>query len=262
MKDEYRLEAVFYDKIWGRHDYDIDAGFLRDLFQKHDCRSILDVGCGTGNHVLRLWRMGYEVAGVDISPTMLRIARSKVKGAKLRFFQGEMKTLRAIIPKHMKFDAAIALGQVSSHLYSDHDVQVFLKSLLTILKEGGLFVFSARNAAKIKEEYLNKLVLDHLMNEKRMQLAILAQNSRDANDPNVIVWRPIYLMNEDGKVDLQVREHRLRWFEFSTLKKLLTKNYFDIDAVLSGPSRERFEEQKHIEMWFVATAHQERKQNR
>jgi ubiquinone/menaquinone biosynthesis C-methylase UbiE len=29
--------------------------------------------------------MGYEVAGVDISPTMLRIARSKVKGAKIRF---------------------------------------------------------------------------------------------------------------------------------------------------------------------------------
>jgi len=85
MKDEYRLEAGFYDKIWGRHDYDIDSGFLEDLFQKHDCRSILDVGCGTGNHVLRLWRMGYEVAGVDISPTMLRIARSKVKGAKIRF---------------------------------------------------------------------------------------------------------------------------------------------------------------------------------
>jgi hypothetical protein len=39
------------------------------------------------------------------------------------------------------------------------------------------------------------------------------------------------------------------------------KNDFDIDAVLSGPSRERFEEQKHIEMWFVATARIKRKQN-
>jgi len=254
MKDEYRLEAGFYDKIWGRHDYDIDAGFLEDLFQKHDCRSILDVGCGTGNHVLRLWRMGYEVAGVDISPTMLRIARSKVKGAKIKFFRGEMKTLRAIIPKHMKFDAAISLGQVSSHLYSDHDVQVFLKSLLTILKEGGLFVFSARNAAKINNEYLNRLLLDHVLDEGKMQIVVLAQNCRDLKDPNTIVWRPIYLMKKSGKVDLQMREHRLRWFEFSTLKRLLIGNGFKIKAVYSGPSREKFDEQTHSEMWFIATA--------
>lgn len=98
------------------------------------------------------------------------------------------------------------------------------------------------------------MIMTLTMNEERMQLAILAQNSRDANDPNVIVWRPIYLMNEDGKVDLQVREHRLRWFEFSTLKKLLTTNGSEIRAVYSGPSGEKFNEQAHPEMWFVATA--------
>jgi hypothetical protein len=51
MKDEYRLEAGFYGKIWGRHDYDIDAGFPKDLFQKHDCRrsSTLDAARATAS---------------------------------------------------------------------------------------------------------------------------------------------------------------------------------------------------------------------
>jgi hypothetical protein len=32
MKDEYGLEAKFYDRIWGRYDYDADVKFLGELF--------------------------------------------------------------------------------------------------------------------------------------------------------------------------------------------------------------------------------------
>jgi hypothetical protein len=113
---------------------------------------------------------------------------------------------------------------------------------------------SARNAAKINEERLNRLLLDHLVNERKIQIAIFAQNNRDRKDANTIIWRPLYLTKQNGKVDFRVREHRLRWFQVSALKKLLMKNDFDIDTVLSGPSRDRFEEQKHTDMWFVATA--------
>jgi SAM-dependent methyltransferase len=254
MKDEYGLEAKFYDKIWGRYDYNADVEFLGKLFREHDCRSVIDVGCGTGNHALRLSRMGYEVTGVDLSSTMLRIARNKDKGGKIRFAQGDMKALDIITPKRERFDAAISLGLVSSHLYTDREVRAFLNSLLKILKKNGLFVLSARNAAKIDDEHLNKLRLDHMISEEKMQLAILAQNSRDLQDPNTIVWRPIYLVKEKGKVDLQAKEHRLRWFEFPKLRKLLIEEGFRINAVYAGPSREKFHEEKHPEMWFIATA--------
>lgn len=253
-RDEFSTEARIYDRIWGTHDYDSDVKFLADLLKKHRCTSIVDVGCGTGNHALRLSRLGYEVVGIDISPAMLKVAKSKDKGSRTRFIQGEMKALRDVIPESEIFDAAISLGQVTSHLHTDLDVEAFLRGMHAILKKGGLLVLSATNAAKISEECLNRLLLDHLVNERKIQIAVLAQNNRDSKDPNTIIWRPLYLIKQNGKVDFRIREHRLRWFQFSALKKLLMKNYFDIDAVLSGPSRERFEEQKHIEMWFVATA--------
>jgi 2-polyprenyl-3-methyl-5-hydroxy-6-metoxy-1,4-benzoquinol methylase len=254
-RDEYSLEAKIYDKIWGKYGYDSDIKFLDSLFKRHHCKTIIDIGCGTGNHATRLSKHGYQVTGIDISQSMLKIAKTKDKRAKIQFKQGDMKKLSTVIPKTRRFDAAISLGQVSSHLYTDNEAQTFLNGVHSILKTNGLFVLSARNAKKINDEYLDKLRLDHMIiNEEKLQLVILAQNSRDHQDPNTMVWRPIYLIKEHGKVDLQIREHKLRWFEFSDLKKLLTENGFETKAVYSETGKEPFDENIHAEMWFIATA--------
>jgi ubiquinone/menaquinone biosynthesis C-methylase UbiE len=254
MKDEFSLEAKIYDKVWGKHGYDSDVKFLNGLFRKHDCRSVIDIGCGTGNHAVRLSKLGYEVTGVDVSASMLKIAREKDGREKIRFKQGDMKRIRKVVPKTQKFDAAICLGQAFSSMITDRDVQAFFNGLHSILKQNGLFVFCARNAKKIKEEYLNKLRLDHMINEEKLQLLILAYNTRDTQDPSVIIWKPMYLINENNKVGLQIREHKLRWFDFSTLKKMTIESGFEVEAVYSGSKREKFKEDEHTDMWFVTTA--------
>jgi len=227
--------------------------FLAGFFRKYHCRSVIDIGCGPGNHALRLSKLGYQVTGVDVSPTMLKIAKEKDKEGKIRFIRGDMKKLEKVIPKSQRFDAAICLGQVFSHLMTNKDVQAFLSRLHEILKQNVLFVFSARNAKKINEEYLNKLLLDHMLNEEKLQLLMLGHNIRDSQDPNIIVWNPIYIMKENSKVDLQIREHKLRWFEFSTLKKIITKKGFKIVTIYSGSTKEKFKEDEHADMWFVTT---------
>jgi ubiquinone/menaquinone biosynthesis C-methylase UbiE len=39
---------------------------------------ILDIGCGTGNHLLLFYRLGFDVTGLDASSYMLDIARSRL----------------------------------------------------------------------------------------------------------------------------------------------------------------------------------------
>jgi len=212
------------------------------------------VGCGTGNHTLRLSKLEYEVMGVDISPTMLKIAKEKGKEAKAKFIQGDMKKLENIVPKSERFDAAICLGQAFSYLITNSDIHTFLYGLHKILKKNGLFIFNARNAKKINEEYLNKIRLEHMLVEEKLQLLVLAYNTRHSRNRNVIVWRPIYLMKENDKVDLQIREHKIRWIYFSMLKKVLTKNNFNIVSTYSGNTKEKFDEDEHTNMWFVTTA--------
>jgi hypothetical protein len=82
----------------------------------------------------------------------------------------------------------------------------------------------------------------------------LAYSTRDLRDRNTIVWRPIFLMNDNGKVDFQIREHRLRWFQPSTLKKLLTENGFEIIGRYVGPNKDALEECVRATMWFVTAA--------
>lgn len=253
VKDEFSLEAKFYDKVWGRRNYNTDVKFLDDLFRKCKCRRIIDVGCGTGNHSIRLSKLGYEVTGVDVSPSMLRIAKKKDGEAKIRFLQGDMRRLEKLFSSGQKFDAAICIGQVMSNLLLDKDVKVFFKELRKILKKKGLFVFSARNARQMKEEYLNKLLLTHMVNEEKLQLLILDYNTLDLKNPHILVWRPIYLFRENDKIDFQIREYMLRWFEFSTLKRIIIECDFKVRAVYSGPKRENFREEEHTDMWFVTT---------
>ena len=42
-------------------------------------RDVLEIGCGTGRHTLRLAGQGNRVTGLDLSPGMLAIARDKLK---------------------------------------------------------------------------------------------------------------------------------------------------------------------------------------
>ena len=251
MIDEFSLEAKIYDKIWGKYDYDADVKFLDWLFKEYGCRSIIDIGCGTGNHAIRLSKLEYEVTGVDISETMLEIAKEKDKDAKIRFIQGNMRKLEKPIPKGKKFDAAICLGQAFSNLITNRDVHAFLDGVHRILRKKGLFVFDARNAKKIDEERLNKLLLEHIVTEEKMQLLLLTYNTRHPRNRNVIIWRPIYLMKENDKVDLQIREHKLRWSHYFMLKKTLTENGFKVTATYSGNTKQEFNEDEHANMWFV-----------
>jgi ubiquinone/menaquinone biosynthesis C-methylase UbiE len=51
---------------------------------------ILDIGCGSGNHLLLFYRLGFDVTGLDTSPYMLDIARSRLGNkASLRIGKAE-----------------------------------------------------------------------------------------------------------------------------------------------------------------------------
>jgi SAM-dependent methyltransferase len=250
MMDEYAFEAKLYDRIWGRYDYDTDVRFLDRLFKKHHCRSILDVGCGTGNHATRLNSLGYEVTALDISPAMLKIFHNKVKDDRIRIEQGDMKNLADIFLQE-RFDAAILLGHVAYHLNTDKEAQAFLNGVKRVLKRKGLFIFNARNSQQINEAYLNNLRLRHWVRDGETQIVVLEHNLRDQSDPNTIVWRSIFLVKERDRVDFETREHRLRWFRFQEMSRLLKENGFRMVSTYSGPLGEKFRQDLHADMWFV-----------
>jgi len=56
----------------------LSSELILRLLRPQKGERILDIGCGTGNHLLLFFRSGFDVAGLDASPYMLDIARSRL----------------------------------------------------------------------------------------------------------------------------------------------------------------------------------------
>lgn len=66
---------------------------IPDVFQKYNCKTILDIACGSGWLSFFLQEHGFKVTGVDISESAIRLANEvleerKVKG--INFIQADM----------------------------------------------------------------------------------------------------------------------------------------------------------------------------
>lgn len=134
--------ASFYDALYGDKDYEGECDFVEQVIASHatgPVRRLLDLGCGTGGHLLPLARRGYEVAGVDRSGEMLARARQKGTDAALplSLHEADLRSLEL----GERFDAVLSMFAVLSYQTENADVRAAFDSAARHLGEGGLFLF-------------------------------------------------------------------------------------------------------------------------
>jgi cyclopropane fatty-acyl-phospholipid synthase-like methyltransferase len=98
--------------------------------------SVLDIGCGTGEHALFFAEQGHEVWGIDSSPLAIRKAQEKAEARELTV---HFLVLSAFdLPRlHRKFDTVTDSGFF--HTLSDEDRPVFVDNLAAVLPHGGKY---------------------------------------------------------------------------------------------------------------------------
>ena len=103
--------------------------------------SILDVGCGTGRHAIRLARAGAVVHGVDFSAGMLQQARSKPGADRVTFHTHDLF-------KPLPFGDA-AFDRVVSGLVLEHiaDLSGHFREMRRVCRQKGFAVVSAMHPA-------------------------------------------------------------------------------------------------------------------
>lgn len=81
----FSQSAAHYDLIYGSFkDYSAEAARLASMIRETfpSARRVLDVACGTGEHArLLVEEHGFEVDGLDLEPSFVRLARAKLPGA-------------------------------------------------------------------------------------------------------------------------------------------------------------------------------------
>ena len=112
--------------------------FLESVWraQSLPVRSVLDVGCGTGQHALELARRGFNVTGVDRAPEMLDLARQKTGAEQVVWRQGDARTLEL----GEQFDSVVMLFAVLGYQLENSHLQSALQRVRHHLKPDGVFI--------------------------------------------------------------------------------------------------------------------------
>lgn len=97
---------------------------------------VLDVGCGTGEHVLMCAGLGLDATGVDLAATALRAARDKAsrRGLPARFLHHDARWLADL---GERFDTVLDSGLF--HLLDPDDRAAFTAGLRAVLRPGGRY---------------------------------------------------------------------------------------------------------------------------
>jgi SAM-dependent methyltransferase len=109
----FSASAEFYDLIYSTFkDYIGEAAQIAGLLRQVNpqCKTVLDVACGTGEHARLLAADGFVVDGIDLNPAFVRIAEGKHPAG--RFLLADMSDFEL----SQQYDAVLCLFSSIAYL--------------------------------------------------------------------------------------------------------------------------------------------------
>ena len=119
-----------------------ETDFLVHCFRSYarePVRSVVDIACGTGPHLVRLAARGYRMSGLDLSPANIEFLRARAvkKGLSVDLHVADMTRFR--LPRPV--DAAICMQDSQGHLLTNEAILDHLRCVARAVRKGGLYVF-------------------------------------------------------------------------------------------------------------------------
>jgi SAM-dependent methyltransferase len=231
MNDPYGAYARFYDL--DLEGMDEDLPFLEGMAAR--CGSpILELACGTGRALLPLASRGFQITGVDVSPAMLAIARSRLRAAgldrRVRLVQQDMRALDL----GGRFNLAYALVNSFSHLLTTDDQLAALAAVRRHLEPGGVLILDLFNPDMGRLlDFRGHLVLDKQLADPLTGRTITKYRSEQVDLGRQII-DVTYVMDEldeEGIVRRTIFPFALRYFFRFELELLLRHAGLELEAI-------------------------------
>ena len=215
--------AAYYDLVYQDKNYRKETIYIDSLIKTHSpsAKSIIDIGCGTGAHDWVFSDLGYEVIGIDQSPSMLELARQRSREylhiTETPIFElGSLKNFQVSSPS----DVVVSLFDVISYV-TDYDAfKSMCESLVLSLKPGGLLIFDCWYGPAVYSQGPS-LSLKRLENDK-ISLVRIADGQLNPKNNSINVGYDIFITNKENSVVEHIQEtHLLRCYFEDELDNLL-----------------------------------------
>lgn len=230
-----RLADIYDDLDPDRRDLDAYMAIVARL----GARSVLDLGCGTGQLAVRLAAAGREVTGVDPAAASLRVARRKPHAESVRWLHGDATAL-----PDLHLDLAVMTGNVAQVFLGDDDWSAMLQGVHTALRPGGHLVFEVRDPARRAWEHWIPAVT-----RRRTDIlgAGIVETWCDITDVtgDLVSFRWTFQFEGDGAV--LTSDSTLRFRSQAAIAESLSANGFEVVEIGDAPDR------PGLEFVFIAT---------
>lgn len=157
----------------------------------------VDIGCGNGYFTRALNKAGYDVCGVDISPSMLSVAKTKAaaEGVRCEFLLGDITKLKLT----GKVDFAVAINDCLNYVSPDKLKSAF-SHVYSSLKKGGKFLFDISSSNKLRN-----IIGENMFGEDGEDISYMWFNKQTPD--GVIMDLTFFVKGKDGRYSRYDERH-------------------------------------------------------
>jgi SAM-dependent methyltransferase len=215
----YDVLAPHYDAVTG--DGAAEAALITDIVGRRcpQAQTLLDVACGTGAITAPL-SQAYRVAGLDIAPGMLAVARAKLPAA-VPLHRADMTGFEL----GTRFDAIVCAYQGINHLLSFPAWASFFGCAAQHLSPGGVLVFDVATVG-----YLAAMARTGKVVQEFGDNYLLI--TMHATGPASIEWRiEVYELQPDRRYRLLRQTVELRAFPIAAVRAELGRWFTGVEVI-------------------------------
>ncbi len=214
----FTRSARFYDALYARKDYAGEAERLHARIQRYKRTSgstLLDVGCGTGAHLVHL-RRHYQVEGLDLDERMLAIARQRLP--EVTFHQGDMVDFDL----GRRFDVVVCLFGSIGYVKTESRLRQALQTMSRHVHPGGLVIVEPWLTP---EDYQTGKVDAVFVDEPGLKIARISVSEREG-DTSVLRFH--YLVGAPDGVEYFTERHELGLFPHAAYRAAFQAAHLDV----------------------------------
>jgi SAM-dependent methyltransferase len=222
----------FYDILYADKDYKAETKYLvrlfRDFSRRHVQR-IIDVACGTGGHTIPLAQKGYKVFAQDLSPYMVKVARDKIKSARVE----DRVSLRRGDMRHPlgkgRYDACLCMFGSIGYLPDLQHIVVALRAMRHRLAAEGLLIFDCWNGLAVLTTKPSKRVKTIRRGDTTITRTAIPQLNQVRNICRVAY--EVVVREKSKRVEKFSEVHSLRYLFPDEIRLMLELSGFDLASL-------------------------------